>query len=589
MLTKTMKKNMGFLPKKFKKLSKQHSLLKAALISSAALPFAGCIDGGDSNNNAPGAGLTQSGILNPVADVSIKEGGLITLTPTATSPTGRPLTFSYSGYMTSATKQTAIGDAGVYNVTVSVNDGVASDSLTIKVIVYSGNITRQAEHLVRRISFGMTPTLYNEVDALGAQGFLDQQLDPASIDDTAFTRRIADTTVTTRTELRALMLMHMIYSKRQLLEVMTWFWDNHFNTDINSLRGNQAILDARNNMELSENNGIRAEALGNFRNLLGASAKSPTMVLYLNSAQNRKADSNENYARELLELHTMGVNGGYTDLDVEAGAEIFTGWHLDRTTLAFTFNSNQHNTDAQTYLGNNISSGGAEQGEQVLDILSRHTATAQFICGKLITLFVNDTPPPALVNRCASTFQAAAGDPDQISQVLRIILTSVEFNDSVNNLAKVKTPVEFVTSVARGLEGESDGSRLTNHVANIGMRVYENALPTGWSEVGADWISSGLLLERLKAVENMLRANNISNLQTDLLTYFRSNGATTSDTIVDFMIQRLLGETPTATLKQPLVTFLDGTNGFNLTDSDAVRRLRQTLELVMSYPQFQYQ
>lgn len=578
---------MGFLPKKLKKFSKQHSLVKAALASSAALTFAGC-GGGDSNNGgAPGAGLTQSGILNPIADVSIKEGGLITLTPTATSPTGRSLTFSYSGFMTSNTKQTAIGDAGVYSVTVSVNDGVASDSLNVKVIVYSGNITRQAEHLVRRITFGMTPTLYNEVDALGAQGFLDQQLDPSSIDDTAFTRRIAGATVNTRTELRALMLRHMIFSKRQLLEVMTWFWDNHFNTDINSLRGSQERLDAQNNFELSENNGIRAEALGNFRNLLGASAKSPTMVLYLNSAQNRKRDSNENYARELLELHTMGVNGGYTDLDVEAGAEIFTGWHL--TNLVFTFAPDQHNTDPQTYLGNNIPTGGLEQGEQVLDILSRHTATAQFICSKLVTLFVNDTPPASLVSRCASTFQSAAGDPDQISQVLRIILTSVEFNDSVNNLAKVKTPVEFVTSVARGLEGESDGSRLTSHVSSIGMRIYENALPTGWSEKGADWMSSGLLLERLKVVENMLRVNTSSNLQTDLLTYFRSNGATTSDTIVDFMIQRLLGETPTAALKQPLVTFLDGANGFNLTDNDAVRRLRQTLELVMSYPQFQYQ
>ncbi len=586
-MTKLIKKGLGLLPKKIGSLSsKQQKLLKAAIASSAALSFAGC-GGGSGGSGGGTAGVTQALALNLINDVTVKEGGTITLSPSVNNANGQSLTFSYSGYMTTATKQTTVGDAGVYFVQVRVSDGSRSATQNVKVIIYSGTVTTQAAHLVRRTTFGMTPTLFREIDALGAQGFLDQQLDPTTIDDSAFTKRMASVVTTTRAELRAWSLLNMIYSKRQLLEVMTWFWDNHFNTDIRNVHNNRATRDLQYQIERSENNAFRTNALGNFRQLLEVSSKGPSMLLFLNNVQNRKSDSNENYARELLELHTMGVNGGYTHLDIEAGAEIFTGWQLQGAT--FFFNAAQHNDIQQTYLGNTIAAGGGvTQGEQVLDILASHVSTAQFVCSKLITLLVNDTPPQTLIDRCATTFQAAVNDPDQIAQVLRIILTSAEFNAPANNLAKIKSPVEFVTSVARALEGESTAQRLQRHVANIGIELYENPWPTGWSEKGSDWMSSGLLLERMKAAEDILRLNHADNLQQDLLAFFPAHGVTTADGIVDFLLVRLLGEYP-AVARQNAINFLNGTTGFNLTNRNARNQLRYLLEIIVSYPQFQYQ
>ncbi len=580
-----MIKKLGILPKKAKKLSaSQRLVLKTTLVSASVLAFSGCRDGGSSAGTETGS--TQAVALNPIHDITVKEGALITLEPTATNSSSNSLVFSYSGYMTKSTKQTAIGDAGVYSVRVTVSDSRSSNSQDVKIFVYTANVNPQALHLIRRITFGLTPSLYKEVGALGIQGFIDQQLDPASIDDSKFKQRIAGLTTNTRADLRSWTLMHMIYSRRQLLEVMTWFWDNHFNTDINSLSGSKAINKSQEKFERRENEAFRGNALGNFRQLLEISSKSPAMLLYLNNAQNRKRDSNENYARELLELHTLGVNGGYTHLDVEAGAEIFTGWQLRN--LSFFFNAAQHNNTAQRYLGVSIPSGGLAQGEQVLDILAAHASTARFICTKLVAFFVNDIPPKSLVDQCAVKFKATVNDPNQITQVLRIILTSSEFNAPANKLAKVKSPLEFATSLVRVLEGESTGQRLQIHIANMGLGLYENPWPTGWSDKGVDWMSSGLLLERIKAVESILRVNKTESLRTDLLAYFSANGATTADAIVDFLLTHLLGEYP-ALARQQAIAFLIGSNGFNLTDSNANTRLRHLLEIITSYPQFHYQ
>jgi len=597
-LNKTIKKELEALPyklKKFKKLSEgQKSFLKATLVSASTLSLFGC-PGGGGGDGASAGGFVAVGpraarvlTFNPIADVTVKPLETVTLNPSISNPDGRPLTFTYADFMGQATKQVQDADVGVHYVEITVTDGILTSRKKVKIIVYTGlAIDPLGLHLARRITFGMTPTLYKEIDALGsAQNFLNQQLNPAAIDDSNLQFRMIGLTTNNRSELKSWTLMQMTYSNRQLLEVMTWFWDNHFNTDINSLRGNNAINAAKEGFERTANEEFRTNALGNFRQLLGASAKSPSMLLYLNSVQNRKRDSNENYARELLELHTMGVDGGYVHGDVEAGAEIFTGWHLRN--LSFFFNTDQHNFSAQQYLGVTIPSGGVAQGEQVLDLLAAHPSTATFICTKLVTLLVNDVPPQALITRCANLFNQAVNDPDQIAQVLRIILTSTEFNDPTNKLAKIKTPVEFATSVVRVLEGESTGNRLQRHIESMGMDLYENLLPTGWSEKGVDWMSSGVLLERMKTVEYMLRVNNVNSMQTDLLAFFPANGANTADEIVDFLLIHLLGEYP-ALARTNALTFLLGANGFNLADNDARIRLQRVVEIIMCYPQFQYQ
>ncbi|HIE55468.1 MAG TPA: DUF1800 domain-containing protein, partial [Chromatiaceae bacterium] len=299
---------------------------------------------------------------------------------------------------------------------------VASAVITVNAVA----VDFSGKQMINRITFGATPALLQEVESLGAQGLLDQQLNPDSIDDSAFEAMIAGSTPATREQLQAWSLLHMIYSKRQLREVMTWFWDNHFNTDIDTTRQNADGIEVSDTVayELAENRAFRTNALGNFRDLLGISAKSPAMLIYLDSISNVVNDSNENYTREVLELHTMGVDGGYTHHDIEGGAEIFTGWHLDVQSGLFRFDADRHNSEAQTVLGVEIAAGGVEQGEQFLDIIAAHPSTASFICTKLTELLVSDTPPGTLVSRCADIFLSTTESADQIAQVLQSILES---------------------------------------------------------------------------------------------------------------------------------------------------------------------
>lgn len=480
-----------------------------------------------------------------------------------------------------------MSDWGTANATSDIDGNGIVDSSDLRLLVDELGDSRRADHLLRRITFGPSPALRRIVDDIGTQAYLEQQLTPGNIDDSEFQARIAGLAPATTKDLKSWTLLHMVYSKRQLLEVMTWFWDNHFNTDINTLRGSPELLASAVDFERGENQAFRANALGNFRQLLEISSKSPAMLLYLNSAQNKKGDSNENYARELLELHTMGVDGGYTHLDIEAGAEIFTGWHLQSG--AFFFNAPEHNSAAQVVLGVDIPSGGVEQGEALLDALAAHRSTATFICTKLTTLFVSDTPPSSLISRCADTFQNQINSPGQIASVLRVILNSDEFFDARYYLGKIKTPLELAVSIVRVLNGETTGFWLQNHVGHMGLELYENPLPTGWSETGDDWMSSGLLLERMKMVEFMLRVNDPKSVRTDLLSYFSAHGVTGAGEIVDFLLSHLLGKEYPDLARQQALTLLNGNSGFNLSHSDADRRLRHVVGAIMSYPQFQYQ
>jgi uncharacterized protein (DUF1800 family) len=289
-------------------------------------------------------------------------------------------------------------------------------------------------------------------------------------------------------ELAQQKVLRAIYSERQLQEVLTDFWFNHFNVD--ARKGRDRFL-----LTEYERETIRPHVLGKFRDLLEATAKSPAMLFYLDNwlsadpsgphmemlpprvarspfggrvvvpggprprpqGKNAPKGLNENYGRELMELHTLGVDGGYTQKDVTEVARAFTGWTIDnpRQGGRFMFNPRLHDTGQKVVLGHVIKAGGGESdGEQVLDILAREPATARLIATKLARRFVSDTPPPALVDRAAARFQATDGD---LREVTRTILTSPEFVAAESYRAKVKTPFEFVVSAARALGADGAG------------------------------------------------------------------------------------------------------------------------------------
>jgi uncharacterized protein (DUF1800 family) len=299
-------------------------------------------------------------------------------------------------------------------------------------------------------------------------------------------------------------LLRAIDSKRQLAEELDDFWFNHFNVFYD--KGSD-----RFSIPQYEREAIQPHVLGKFRDLLEATAKSPAMLFYLDNFEsvrpdidaknkNRKVKRglNENYGRELMELHTLGVNGGYTQHDVTEVARCFTGWTIQepRRGGGFTYNDNFHDKGEKVVLGQVIAAGGGmEDGEKVLDILATHPSTAHFISKELAQRFVADDPPEALVQRMAATFLKTDGD---IREVMRTMLTAKEFWSEGAYRAKVKTPFEMVVSSVRALNANvTDAFALANEVGNLGEPLYRKQEPTGYSNLNSDWVNSAALLSRM--------------------------------------------------------------------------------------------
>lgn len=299
-------------------------------------------------------------------------------------------------------------------------------------------------------------------------------------------------------------LMRAIYSQRQLAEELDDFWFNHFNVYYD--KGADRFL-----IPAYERDAIRPNVLGKFRDLLGATAKSPAMLFYLDNFQsvrpdldakakgnNRKRGLNENYARELMELHTLGVNGGYTQKDVIEVARCFTGWTIKdpRKGGDFFYNDKIHDKGEKVVLGHMIPAGGGQNdAEKVLDILAHDPHTAKFISTELAQRFVADQPPAALVDRMAKTFLAKDGD---IREVMKTMLASKEFWSQGAYRAKVKTPFEMVASAARALDADvTDAFALANQVGQLGEPLYRKQEPTGYSNLNSEWVNSAALLARM--------------------------------------------------------------------------------------------
>jgi len=299
-------------------------------------------------------------------------------------------------------------------------------------------------------------------------------------------------------------LYRAILSNRQLQEELVDFWYNHFNVFLD--KGADRFL-----VPTYERDAIRPHVLGHFRDLLEATASSPAMLFYLDNwqsvapytgrrvfAKQPARGLNENYARELMELHTLGVDGGYTQKDIIEVARCFTGWTIKapRAGGSFIYNDKVHDKGEKVVLGVTMPAGGGkEDAEKVLDILAKHPSTARFISKKLAQRFVADDPPPELVARMAKKFEETNGD---IREVMKTMLASKEFFSQGAYRAKVKSPLEMIASAVRATGARVDFAfPLAQQIAQLGEPLYRKLEPTGYSGANSEWINSASLLARM--------------------------------------------------------------------------------------------
>jgi uncharacterized protein (DUF1800 family) len=453
----------------------------------------------------------------------------------------------------------------------AMNDANASSS--------QGALTQRerSAHVLDRLAFGPRPGDVDRVLSMGVDKWIDAQLDPAHINDGAVeqvlatmetqhkttreliadhpdpqevqqrinmlrsngsvvTQTVEDSLLLRRAQQRAgqltneivaSTLVRAVASDRQLQEVMTQFWENHFSVYLPKSPNRFA-------MAAYDREVIRPHALGKFRDLLEAVAKSPEMLFYLDNSASvvdslhpnidearieaRRAQSpdpdarllaslphrrggrgvNENYARELMELHTLGVDGGYSQKDVQEVARALTGWTIEAPNLGgdFLFRPEQHDAGEKVVLRHVLAAGrGIEDGEEVLNIIAKHPSTARFITTKLARHFVSDDPPTALVDRCAAAFTRTDGD---IRETMRCIVGSPEFFSRAAYRAKVKSPFELVASALRAMGAPADTTtRYATEVQRLGQQIYYHLTPEGWPDRGDAWMNSGAILNRI--------------------------------------------------------------------------------------------
>jgi hypothetical protein len=424
-----------------------------------------------------------------------------------------------------------------------------------------------ALHVLNRLTFGVRPEDLAHVQAVGVNGFITEQLAYEGLDDSAVDGALAATfpslalappqigTVahdqTARRgvalDLKQATIYRAVAADRQLFEMVVDFWSNHFN--IYHFDNLCAALKTADDRDV-----VRRHALATFGPFLRASAASPAMLIMLNNAENKKSGPNENYAREVMELHTLSVNGPYTQTDVEEIARCFTGWTLD-SGGAFQFVLRNHDTGAKTVLGQAIPAGGGmTDGEQVLGILAGHPSTADFIATKLSRRFINDTPPTSVVNAAAATFTATGGD---LREVLRTILTSPEFAASAD--AKAKRPFELVPAAVRAVGATVSvgvGTKsLYTSLHNLAQSPFDWQAPNGYPDATGAWINTNGLLGRWNFVVALVN-NALAGVHVDLAHLPGGvPGAVTPTQLVDQLTDRILHRPLTAADRAQLIAY----------------------------------
>ena len=418
--------------------------------------------------------------------------------------------------------------------------------------------------VLQRLTWGATPSSAQQISAIGAQRFIEQQLRPdlkatlpppvqSQIDRLTISQRPFDELILALDQQRrgavaisepdqrnaaqrayqveatrlareaaTRAILRAIYSPNQLHEQMTWFWMNHFSVFQNKVAIVRAMVGDY------EEQAIRPHALGRFRSLLGATARHPAMLRYLDNSLNAANRINENYARELMELHTLGVGAGYSQQDVQELARILTGVGINLTTMTpnvraerqhdyvrkgvFEFSPNRHDYGEKVFLGKPITGRGLSELDEALDRLARHPATAHFVSRKLAVYFVADEPPLLLVERMAQTFQASDGD---IAAVLRTMLYSREFTASLGR--KFKDPMHYVVSALRLAYEDrpiSNSAPVLGWLNRLGQGLYNRETPDGYPLTQVAWASPGQMTTRFELAK-AIGAGRINLFDTD--------------------------------------------------------------------------
>ncbi|CAM2065332.1 DUF1800 domain-containing protein [Sulfidibacter corallicola] len=447
----------------------------------------------------------------------------------------------------------------------------------------------EAHHVLNRMTFGPTPDSLANILSVGVDTWINQQMSPDAIDDSHLSNVLNSDFYmpwNNKQDLRSHMFMRMVHSERQFLEVMTQFWDNHFNT----------LLDKTDHIteELAENARFREHALGNFSDLLVDSAMHFPMTVYLDNDTNVVGAPNENYAREIMELHTMGVNNGYTHDDIIEASRVFTGWTARRG--KFYFDPGLHDYGEKTlFAGTSYelvipAGGGLSDGLTFIDHLTSLSQTAEFITWKMCQLLISDDPPADVWNAAQTTFENTSGD---IAATLNTILSHARFRtDLAYRGNKTKTPLEFLASLCRMTEAFPMTRPMVGVLEDMGMELLEFADPTGFSEEGVDWMDTNSMLQRLNFA-NALATNRGygGSPQVDLKHLLESHGVETADEILDFFSAITTHGRENAGVRDIAMNWLtDGSPGsFVLTDETLDNQVRQVLSIYLRLPELSKQ
>ena len=445
-------------------------------------------------------------------------------------------------------------------------------------------------HTLRRFTFGPSAAELAQATEEGLEAWFEEQLTRVQLEDDAVRSRLEDIETLEMTpeelyelddpgqvarELIASTIIHQVFSPHQVHEVMVDFWTNHFN--IYALEPPQLFL------KHADDGAIREHALGRFPDLLEASAHSPAMLVYLDNAQSQTPQPNENYGRELLELHSLGVDGGYTHDDVYAAARAFTGWSVvglrDRQpdVGAFVYRPEWHDDGPKVFLGQPLP-GGKADGDQILQIVAEHPSTARYISWKLCQRFIQTNPPESIVEACAQAYLENDGD---IPSMLRTIVFSDEFAASAG--MKFKRPLDFLVSAIRTTGADGDLTRILQYFLRaLGQEPHSWPTPDGFPDDAGSWNNTNQMLNRWSFALSLAFGEGFS-LGADLTDMGQDSASL--ETLVENVSQHLLGEALPREAGQIIVDLLERLEPA-LQSNDIPRTLIVTA-MILASPFFQ--
>jgi uncharacterized protein (DUF1800 family) len=438
------------------------------------------------------------------------------------------------------------------------------------------NERSQVAHLLRRAGFGSTEAELDQYTALGFAGAVNQLLNPEKVDDSATDALLAPLTADLgdpkKIEAAKFWWFNrMLYTRRPLEEKLALFWHNHFAT-ANSKVGNAGLM--LQQIQLFRDNGF-----GNFETLLQKVTRDPAMLIWLDNRLNRKGAPNENYAREVQELFTVGI-GNYTEQDIHEAARAFTGHTLDKN-LVYTFNAKQHDSGTKTFHGQT----GAFDADDILAILVRNPATARFVSTRLFSYFAYDNPDPATIDRLATTFTSSNFD---IRSVLRDILTGPEFLSAQAFHGQIKQPADLVVGSLKSLDVQNVGPDVTQVLRRMGQDLLNPPDVSGWKG-GAAWINGTTLFERFNWANRLAMGRDATKPNfADVAGRVQARNVTTPDGLVDYYLGLLVDGDVTPEARQALIDYLNASGPLSLTDPAALDlKARGLVHLALAAPTYQ--